>query len=81
MQTFLMLSTALTGDKSTGKTVYMYILLGIKRKKYTLFSCSHKSLTYAVYHRVLLYIYFARVFFEYMSLLHQHVISDVSRIL
>lgn len=79
MQTFLMLSTALTGDKSTGKTVY--ILLGIKRKKYTLFSCSHKSLTYAVYHRVLLYIHFARVFFEYMSLLHQHVISDVSRIL
>lgn len=79
MQTFLMLSTALTGDKSTGKTVY--ILLGIKRKKYTLFSCSHKSLTYAVYHRVLLYIYFACVFFEYMSLLHQHVISDVSRIL
>lgn len=79
MQTFLMLSTALTGDKSTGKTVY--ILLGIERKKYTLFSCSHKSLTYAVYHRVLLYIYFARVFFEYMSLLHQHVISDVSRIL
>lgn len=79
MQTFLMLSTALTGDKSTGKTVY--ILFGIKRKKYTLFSCSHKSLTYAVYHRVLLYIYFARVFFEYMSLLHQHVISDVSRIL
>lgn len=79
MQTFLMLSTALTEDKSTGKTVY--ILLGIKRKKYTLFSCSHKSLTYAVYHRVLLYIYFARVFFEYMSLLHQHVISDVSRIL
>lgn len=79
MQTFLMLSTTLTGDKSTGKTVY--ILLGIKRKKYTLFSCSHKSLTYAVYHRVLLYIYFARVFFEYMSLLHQHVISDVSRIL
>lgn len=79
MQTFLMLSTALTGDKSTGKTVY--ILLAIKRKKYTLFSCSHKSLTYAVYHRVLLYIYFARVFFEYMSLLHQHVISDVSRIL
>lgn len=79
METFLMLSTALTGDKSTGKTVY--ILLGIKRKKYSLFSCSHKSLTYAVYHRVLLYIYFARVFFEYMSLLHQHVISDVSRIL
>lgn len=79
MQTFLMLSTALTGDKSKGKTVY--ILLGIKRKKYTLFSCSHKSLTYAVYHCVLLYINFARVFFEYMSLLHQHVISDVSRIL